>query len=77
MPVRGWVSAAVLPHGGPFFSVSFGWSVLLGEAEVLPPADLVLFCPDEPVCPGHELLHGGHGVHDQLRPKLDAWAQAS
>ena len=55
-------------------SVSFGWSVLLGEAEVLPPADLVLLCPDEPVCPGHELLHGGYGVHDQLCPELDARA---
>ena len=74
MTIRGRVSAAVLPPGGPVVCVSFGWSVLLGEAEVLPPADLVLLCPDEPVCPGHELLHGGYGVHDQLHPKLDAWA---
>lgn len=75
MPIRGRVSAAVLPLGGPVVCVSFGWSALLGEAEVLLPADLVLFCPDEPVCPGHELLHGGHGIHDQLCPKLDARAQ--
>ncbi|XXG59268.1 hypothetical protein AAC387_Pa04g1378 [Persea americana] len=69
------VSAAVLPPGGPVVSVSFGWSVLLGETEVLPPADLILLCPDEPVCSGHELLHGGYGVHDQLCPELDAKAQ--
>ena len=75
MPIRRGVSAAVLPPGGPVISVSFGWSVLLGEAEVLPPADLVLFCQDEPVCPGHELLHGGYGIHDQLYLKLDARAQ--
>ena len=77
MPIRGRVFAAVLPLGGPIVSASFGWSVLLEEAEVLPPADLVLLCPDEPVCPGHELLHGGYGVHDQLRPKLDAQRRAS
>ena len=75
MPIRGQVSAAVLPPGGPVVCVSFGWSVLLGEAEVLSPADLVLLCPDEPVCPSHEFLHGGYGVLEQLRPKLDARAQ--
>ncbi|XXG88873.1 hypothetical protein AAC387_Pa12g1020 [Persea americana] len=75
MPIWGGVSTAVLPPGGPTVSVSFGWSVLPGEAEVLPPTDLVLPCLDEPVCRGHEILHGGYGVHDLLRPKLDARAQ--
>ena len=67
MPIRGWISAAVLPPGGLVVCLHFGWSALLGEAEVLSPADLVLLHSDEPVCPSHELLHGGHGIHDQLK----------
>ena len=70
----GWVSATVLPPGGPV--VSLGRPVLLAEAEVLPTSDLVFFRPDEPIRPGHQLFHCGHGVHDQLRPQLDARSQS-
>ncbi|KAJ8629874.1 hypothetical protein MRB53_023197 [Persea americana] len=61
---------ARLPPGGP--AVSLCWLALLGEAEVLATSRLVFFRQYEPIRSGHQLLHGGHGVHDQLCPQRDA-----